>query len=114
MGGKGCTVIDYILGDREIRESIIEMRVADRIDSDHHPVEVRIKGEKSRKREKRGDKKKYKLLCESKKKEMNDRWEREAENVRREGEVWEIINRDRRRKKRFNEGIEMEEWKEHF
>ncbi|EZA46548.1 hypothetical protein X777_00046, partial [Ooceraea biroi] len=47
-GGKGCTVIDYIIGDREIRESVIEMRVADKMDSDHQPVEVRIKGEVSR------------------------------------------------------------------
>ncbi|EZA56066.1 hypothetical protein X777_03893 [Ooceraea biroi] len=54
-GGKGCTVIDYIIGDREIRESVIEMRVTDKIDSDHQPVEVKIKGEVSREKEWRGE-----------------------------------------------------------
>lgn len=33
--------------------------------------------------------------------------------VKREGEVWEIVNRERKRK-RINEGIEMEKWREHF
>lgn len=34
--------------------------------------------------------------------------------VKREGEVWEIVNRERKRRRRINEGIEMEEWREHF
>jgi len=34
--------------------------------------------------------------------------------VKREGEVWEIINRERGRRGRINEGIDMEEWKEYF
>jgi len=28
--------------------------------------------------------------------------------------VWEVINRERKRRKRINEGFEMEEWKEYF
>jgi len=43
-GGKGNTVIDYIMGEEEVKERIERMRVGDRIDSDH-PVEVWIKGE---------------------------------------------------------------------
>lgn len=33
--------------------------------------------------------------------------------VKRENEVWEIVNRERRGK-RINEGIEMAEWREYF
>lgn len=39
---------------------------------------------------------------------------KERMGVKRENEVWEIVNRERRRGKRINEGIEMEEWREYF
>lgn len=45
-GGKGSTVIDYIIGDRETREKVKRMRVGDRIDSDHHPLEIWIEGKR--------------------------------------------------------------------
>lgn len=35
-------------------------------------------------------------------------------NASRESEVWEIVNRERRKRKKINEYIEMEDWKEHF
>jgi len=31
-----------------------------------------------------------------------------------EGKVWKLINRERKRRKRINEKIRMEEWKEYF
>ena len=34
--------------------------------------------------------------------------------MRTEGQVWKIVNRDRRRRKRVEEGIKMEEWEEYF
>lgn len=37
-----------------------------------------------------------------------------AKNARREGEVWEVINRERKSRKRVNKGIGMEEWIECF
>lgn len=36
-----------------------------------------------------------------------------VEKASRESKVWEIVNRERRRKK-VNKNIDMEEWKEHF
>jgi len=42
-GGKGNTVIDYLLRD-EIRERVINLKIGERIDSDHQPVIVRIGG----------------------------------------------------------------------
>ena len=61
-----------------------------------------------------GLKREYKVLCERKKEEENRKWEKKAEEARNESEVWEIVNKDRRKKRRVNEGIRMEEWKEYF
>lgn len=56
----------------------------------------------------------YRELCERKRKEENGKWEKMAMEAKRENEVREIINRERKRSKRINEGIEMGEWKEYF
>lgn len=56
----------------------------------------------------------YEEMCVRKRKEENERWKRMAMGVKRENEVWEIVNRERRRGKRINEEIEMEEWREYF
>ncbi|XP_067206638.1 uncharacterized protein [Linepithema humile] len=55
-GGRGNTVIDYVIGEGEIRDRIEKMRIGDRVDSDHHPVEVWLRGEEERRalRRKRG------------------------------------------------------------
>lgn len=37
---RGNTVIDYVMGDIEVRDRIKRMRIVDRVDSDHYPVEV--------------------------------------------------------------------------
>jgi len=65
-------------------------------------------------REYKRKKKEYKELCRKKKKEDNERWEKRAREIRREGEVWELLSKERGRRKRINEGIEQEEWKEYF
>lgn len=49
-------------------------------------------------------KREYKALCERKKKEENDRWKKQVVEARRENEVWEIINRERKKRKGINEG----------
>lgn len=35
-GGKGCTVIDYVIGDEGVRGRIKRMSIGDKMDSDHH------------------------------------------------------------------------------
>lgn len=44
-GGKGNTIIDFMIIAEEVRDRVKRMRVDDRIDSDHRPIEVWIKGE---------------------------------------------------------------------
>ena len=46
---------------------------------------------------------KYKNLTERKRREENEKWERELSEIRTEGQVWEVVRRERRRKKRVNE-----------
>lgn len=56
----------------------------------------------------------YRILCKRRKREENLKWEKKAEKVRREEEIWEIVNRKRRKRKKINESIGWKEWKEHF
>ncbi|KYN09445.1 hypothetical protein ALC57_18442 [Trachymyrmex cornetzi] len=49
-GGRGDSVIDYILMDKEMREEIYYMKIEDAIDSDHHPLIVTLKGGRDRRR----------------------------------------------------------------
>ncbi|KAL6419329.1 hypothetical protein ACFW04_013913 [Cataglyphis niger] len=74
-----------------------------------------VRRELRRWREKGGDgkreaKRKYKKLIEGKKKEERERWEKKVREIRTEGQVWEIVNRGRRRRRKVNEDITMEEW----
>lgn len=39
-------MIDYVLGDERAREEIDSLVVEGRIDSDHHPIVVWIRGER--------------------------------------------------------------------
>ncbi|KMQ87647.1 hypothetical protein RF55_13014 [Lasius niger] len=59
-------------------------------------------------------KKGYKEICEKKKREERERWVREAGKARTEGKVWDLIRKERKRKKKVNEEIEMEGWKKYF
>ncbi|XP_032690078.1 uncharacterized protein LOC116853231 [Odontomachus brunneus] len=51
-GGRGQTVIDYVLGDREVRSDIEKMETGDEIDSDHFPIIIWLKGETKKRGEK--------------------------------------------------------------
>lgn len=54
-GGMGGIVIDYIMESEEIRERIREVKVEDKIDSVHQPIEAVVKG-KERWSRRNGDK----------------------------------------------------------
>lgn len=50
IGEKWNMVIDYVIGDIEVRDRIKRMIMGNRVDSDPHPVEVRLEGEMNWKR----------------------------------------------------------------
>lgn len=39
-GGRNNTVIDYVIGDEEIRDKVKELKMGDKMDSDHQPLEL--------------------------------------------------------------------------
>ncbi|KAL6427150.1 hypothetical protein ACFW04_008652 [Cataglyphis niger] len=90
-------------------------------DSECKEQKIIVKRELRRWRKKGGDGKlyreakgKYKKLIEGKKKEERERWERESREIRTEGQVWEIVNRGRRKRRKVNKHITMEEWDGYF
>jgi len=56
--GRGNTIIDFVLEKEEVRGEIEEMKIGDRIDSDYHPVEVKVKGSGRERQIKKGKEKK--------------------------------------------------------
>jgi len=43
-GGRGGTVIDYVIGNEKTRERVVKMRVEDWVNSDHQPITVWVEG----------------------------------------------------------------------
>ena len=52
-------------------------------------------------------------MCE-KKEEDNKGFEKEAEKASSEVEIWKIVNRERKRRKRVNQDIDMVKWEKYF
>ncbi|XP_024867350.1 uncharacterized protein LOC112451550, partial [Temnothorax curvispinosus] len=206
-GGRGESVIDYVLGDRRTREKVERVVVEEKVDSDHQPVTAWVegwvegmdKGKEGRSGSGRGDwseeskekfrelmgdrqaqgggveeewqglkrkirevlrevngrgkrsgrkgwwdeecregkkrvgnmlrkwrreggegdsyreeKQRYKKLCEGKKRREMEKWEAEVKQIRTEGQVWKVVNKERKRRRRVNEGISMQEWDGYF
>lgn len=59
QGGRGNTVIDYAIGDVEVRERVERVRIGDRIDSDHHPVKMWIKDRGGKERGRKNEEKEW-------------------------------------------------------
>jgi len=49
-----------------------------------------------------------------KKREEKEKMVKEEGVARTKRNVWELVNKERKRRKRINEDINMEEWKEYF
>lgn len=60
------------------------------------------------------EKKEYKKLCDRKIKKENERWVKKPKEARRKSEIWEIITMERKERKKMNDGIGIEEWKEYY
>lgn len=39
-------MIYYVMGDEEVRERMVKMRIGERVESDHQPVEIWLRGER--------------------------------------------------------------------
>ncbi|XP_076301434.1 uncharacterized protein LOC143219315 [Lasioglossum baleicum] len=54
VGARGNSVIDYVLGNEDTREGVGKVEIGDKIDSDHMPIIVWIKGEMRGKKWRKG------------------------------------------------------------
>jgi len=110
-GGRGNTTIDYVIGEEETWERIERLKIGDRIDSDHHPVEVRIKGRGGKRVRERREKKVWRGIWDM---EGRERFKQMMENIERmEGssveEQWrEMSGRVKRTLKEIEEDRERE------
>jgi len=44
-GARGESVLDYVIGDGEVWDRVLGMKVAEKVDSDHFPVVISVEGE---------------------------------------------------------------------
>lgn len=119
-GGRGNSVIDYVLGEEGIRKKVKRLYIIyieERVNSDHHQVEVWIKREKEKKKEGGGEKKvkgwrgvwtekrskKFERRIKEKRidsekvgLEINDKWKEIKRNVKRSGEG--VLNGEKKKK----------------
>lgn len=58
----------------------------------------------------REEKRRYKEVCEEKQKNELERWEKEVKEANTEKQIWKIVNRKRKRRRRVTEESEMSEW----
>lgn len=58
-------VIDYVMGSEEVREKIAATRIGDRMESDHHPLEVRIGNDGERSGREGGEGRRWERSMES-------------------------------------------------
>lgn len=60
------------------------------------------------------EKKEYRKLCEMKKEKRNEELMKEARETKTQKQIWEVINREKRKKVKINRKIGFEEWDEYF
>lgn len=89
-GGRGSTVIDYVVEGLEEKERVVEMKIGDNCDSDHHPLEVYVREVGEKRMKGKGRKKVMGLDREGieKYKEETKRLQIEGERV---GKVMEML-----------------------
>lgn len=46
-GARRKSVLDYVIGDGEVWDRMLRMKVEEKVDLDHFPVMILVKGEKS-------------------------------------------------------------------
>ena len=60
------------------------------------------------------ERKRYKEWCKIKKKEHEKEEEEKIKNIKTESEVWNYINKRRKKREGLDEGIPLEKWEKHF
>jgi len=79
-GGRGESVIDYVIGEEKVKNRVVRMEIGDSVESDHHPIIVSLmrKGEGRRKRGRGGEERR------------GGRWTARGGERIREGVEWDM------------------------
>ncbi|XP_020297624.1 golgin subfamily A member 6-like protein 6 [Pseudomyrmex gracilis] len=91
-GGRGESVIDYVIGEAGLKEDVEKMVIEDKVDSDHHPVVVWVKaggGQKKREKNVNEGKKMERIRCsEEGRQQLEEEMGREGMGEREMEEEW--------------------------
>ncbi|XP_015120455.1 DNA ligase 1-like [Diachasma alloeum] len=100
---------------KEIKERIDkETKKKKKLWGDWWDEECKRKQERGKKDEYRVKKREFNRMCGMKKEEEQAKFEEEVERALEGGRVWEVINRERKERKKINEGLGLERYKDHF
>ncbi|XP_070517884.1 DNA ligase 1-like [Cardiocondyla obscurior] len=121
-GGRGETVIDYVICNGETKRRIKEMRVGGEVDSDHHPIIVMVEGGGQKRKWNKNEERRGRLKWnENEKKLFEEGFKRKKEGKKKkEGKLKDLSEWDkavedwwdeecRRNKTKVKE--ELEEWR---
>ncbi|XP_024884581.1 trichohyalin-like [Temnothorax curvispinosus] len=93
-GGRGTSVVDYMVVNREAWDRVIKLTIGERVESDHQPLEVEIRGGVERLEEEMQKKTKEVIQWDE---ESIKKYKEKAEEVEVEGEevedVWENLKK---------------------
>lgn len=56
----------------------------------------------------------YKKMCEEKRREQQQKMEEEIEQLKNKNDIWQYINRERKRKVEITNKISVDEWRNFF
>ncbi|XP_020298257.1 uncharacterized protein LOC109862594 [Pseudomyrmex gracilis] len=96
-GGRGESVIDYVIGEAWLKDEVERMVVEDKVDSDHQPVVVwvRIKGSKRKRARNENEGKKMKRIrwTEEGSQQLEEEMEKREEREKKVEEEWEEMKK---------------------
>ncbi|XP_070529627.1 myb-like protein X [Cardiocondyla obscurior] len=96
VGGRGKTVIDYVISNVESKGEIVEMKVGEEVDSDHLPLIVTIKREGGKRRSCKYGKKKCTRLdwSEEERKIFREKYKEKREKENTTEENWRSFSKE--------------------
>ncbi|KAL0120460.1 hypothetical protein PUN28_008286 [Cardiocondyla obscurior] len=104
VGGRGKTVIDYVISNVESKREIVEMKVGEEVDSDHLPLIVTIKREEGKRRSSKYGKKKCMRLDWSKEewKIFKEKYKERKERENNTEENWKSFSKELEKNKEIS------------
>lgn len=86
-------MIDYVMGDGMVEEKVERVRIGDKVDSDHHPIEVWLRGETGRKAGTEGGRRGRRGMCDEERRIFKQKMEEVIEEGKGLEEGLEEIGR---------------------